>query len=51
MSGTQWIMGSTFISLIACYVVLLAWAPIARAAPPSSVANHGENFSKEGATP
>ena len=36
--GTQWVMGITFISLIACYVVLLDWEAIARAlgrtAPP-----------------
>jgi hypothetical protein len=29
--ATQWIMGITFISLIACYVVLLDWEAIARA--------------------
>jgi hypothetical protein len=28
--GTQWIMGITFISLIACYVMLLDWEAIAR---------------------
>jgi hypothetical protein len=28
--GTQWVMGITFISLIACYVVLLDWEAIAR---------------------
>ncbi len=29
--GTQWVMGITFLSLIACYVVLLDWEAIARA--------------------
>jgi hypothetical protein len=29
--GTQWVMGITFISLIACYVILLDWQAIARA--------------------
>ncbi|HET8940226.1 MAG TPA: HTTM domain-containing protein [Polyangiales bacterium] len=39
--GTQWIMGITFISLIACYVMLLDWEGIARAlgqAAPAMVA-------------
>jgi uncharacterized membrane protein len=38
--GTQWIMGITFISLIACYVMLLDWEAIARLfgrAPPPIV--------------
>jgi hypothetical protein len=32
--GTQWLMGITFVSLLACYVVLLPWERIARSRSP-----------------
>jgi hypothetical protein len=37
--GTQWIMGITFISLIACYVILLDWQAIAPAFVRAGSAN------------
>jgi hypothetical protein len=48
--GTQWLMGITFLSLLACYVVLLPWERISRSRSPQPLVSERSRAAKRRVT-